>query len=57
MIQRKGFIDAVQLETLIEFERSIAWSDPAIGIQSPLENDPSAKDKQGKPVVDAECFA
>jgi dTDP-4-dehydrorhamnose 3,5-epimerase len=42
-----------------EFERSIAWNDPAIGIQWPIEGEPtlSAKDQQAKPLVEAEHFA
>ncbi|MGZ5028595.1 MAG: dTDP-4-dehydrorhamnose 3,5-epimerase [Methylobacter sp.] len=42
-----------------EFERSIAWNDPAIGIQWPLQDSPmlSAKDQQGKLLAEAEHFA
>jgi len=42
-----------------EFERSIAWNDPAIGIQWPIEDEPtlSAKDQQAKPLAEAEYFA
>lgn len=42
-----------------EFERCIAWDDPAIGIQWPVQGAPtlSAKDQQGKPLAQAECFA
>jgi dTDP-4-dehydrorhamnose 3,5-epimerase len=42
-----------------EFERSIAWNDPALGIEWPVEGEPalSAKDQQGKLLADAECFA
>ena len=41
------------------FERSIAWNDPAIGIQWPAGVEPilSAKDQQGKSLKDAEHFA
>ena len=41
-----------------EFERSIAWNDPAIGIQWLIEGEPvlSAKDKQAKLLADAEHF-
>ena len=41
-----------------EFERSIAWDDPAIGIQWPLQGDAilSAKDKQALPLAKAEHF-
>ena len=41
-----------------EFERSIAWNDPAIGIQWPLQGDAilSAKDKQALPLAKAEHF-
>ncbi len=42
-----------------DFERSIAWSDPAIGIQWPLRGEPtlSAKDRQAHPFAIAEHFA
>lgn len=42
-----------------EFERCIAWNDPAIGIQWPLESGPklSAKDKLGQSLADAMVFA
>jgi dTDP-4-dehydrorhamnose 3,5-epimerase len=42
-----------------EFERSIAWNDPAIGIQWPIDGAPSlsAKDQAGKPLEQAEHFA
>jgi len=42
-----------------EFERSIAWNDPAIGIQWPIQGQPSlsAKDQQAKSLAEAEHFA
>ena len=42
-----------------EFERSIAWNDPALGIPWPIQGEPSlsAKDQQGKLLVEAEHFA
>jgi dTDP-4-dehydrorhamnose 3,5-epimerase len=42
-----------------EFERSIAWNDPAIGIQWPIHGEPalSAKDRQAKALIEAEHFA
>ena len=42
-----------------EFERSIAWNDPAIGIRWPLQGHAilSAKDKQAPPLTKAEHFA
>ncbi|MDD5410228.1 MAG: dTDP-4-dehydrorhamnose 3,5-epimerase [Methylobacter sp.] len=42
-----------------EFERSIAWNDPAINIQWPIHGEPtlSAKDQQAKPLAEAEYFA
>jgi len=42
-----------------EFERSILWNDPAIGIQWPLTAEPllSGKDKAGKLLAEAEVFA
>lgn len=41
-----------------EFERSIAWNDPAIGIQWPIQGEPSlsAKDQQAKALAKAEHF-
>ncbi|MEO6351686.1 MAG: dTDP-4-dehydrorhamnose 3,5-epimerase [Burkholderiaceae bacterium] len=42
-----------------EFERSILWNDPAIGIQWPIDAEPllSGKDKEGKLLAQAEVFA
>lgn len=42
-----------------EFERSIAWNDPAIGIDWPLDGPPqlSGKDQAGKLLAEAEVFA
>ena len=42
-----------------EYERSILWSDPAIGIQWPVQGEPnlSNKDKVGKLLGEAEVFA
>jgi dTDP-4-dehydrorhamnose 3,5-epimerase len=42
-----------------EFERSILWNDPAIGIQWPIKGEPSlsAKDQQAKALAQAEHFA
>ena len=42
-----------------EFECSIAWNDPAIGIPWPIQGEPtlSAKDQQAKPLAKAEHFA
>lgn len=41
-----------------EHERTIAWDDPAIGIEWPLQGEPqlSAKDKLGKHLAEAEVF-
>ncbi|QBE64491.1 dTDP-4-dehydrorhamnose 3,5-epimerase [Pseudoduganella lutea] len=41
-----------------EHERSIAWNDPAVGIEWPVEGMPllSAKDRNGVPLADAEVF-
>jgi dTDP-4-dehydrorhamnose 3,5-epimerase len=41
-----------------EFERSIAWNDPALGIAWPLDGEPalSKKDQQGVLLAEAECF-
>lgn len=42
-----------------EFERGIAWNDPAIGIRWPIQGEPalSAKDQQAQPLAKAEHFA
>jgi len=42
-----------------QFERSIAWNDPSIGIQWPLDNEPqlSAKDQAGVTLSQAELFS
>ena len=42
-----------------EFERTIMWNDPDIGVAWPLQGEPqlSGKDKQGKPFKEAEVFA
>ena len=42
-----------------EFERSIAWNDPAICIQWPIQGEPSlsVKDQQAKALAEAEHFA
>ena len=42
-----------------EFERSLIWNDPTIGIEWPLNTQPiiSAKDAQGKKLADAEVFS
>jgi dTDP-4-dehydrorhamnose 3,5-epimerase len=42
-----------------EFERSIAWNDPAIGIEWPIDGAPSlsTKDQAGKLMEQAEHFA
>jgi dTDP-4-dehydrorhamnose 3,5-epimerase len=41
-----------------EFERSIAWNDPAIGIQWPIQGAPtlSVKDRHAKVLTEAELF-
>lgn len=41
-----------------EFERSIAWNDPMINIQWPIQYPPllSSKDQQAKLLAKAECF-
>ena len=41
-----------------QFERSIAWNDPAIGIKWPFDGVPqlSAKDRDALPLSKAECF-
>jgi dTDP-4-dehydrorhamnose 3,5-epimerase len=41
-----------------EYERSIAWNDPAIGIEWPIAEAPilSAKDSNALPLVDAEVY-
>lgn len=42
-----------------QFERSVLWNDPALGIDWPLDGAPllSAKDKAGVLLADAELFA
>lgn len=42
-----------------EFERCIAWNDPAMGIQWPVQGEPilSAKDQQAQPLAQSEHFA
>jgi dTDP-4-dehydrorhamnose 3,5-epimerase len=42
-----------------EHERTLLWSDPALGIQWPLEGEPvlADKDRRGKPLREAEAFA
>lgn len=42
-----------------EFERSILWNDPAIGIEWPMDGEPllSGKDKVGMLLAEAEVFA
>lgn len=41
-----------------EFERSVIWNDPAVGVAWPLDGEPllSAKDKAGVPLAQAEVF-
>lgn len=41
-----------------EYERSIIWNDPGLGISWPTNMAPilSSKDRQGKLLADAECF-
>jgi dTDP-4-dehydrorhamnose 3,5-epimerase len=41
-----------------EHERTLLWSDPALGIAWPLEGEPvvAAKDAQGKPLASAEAY-
>jgi dTDP-4-dehydrorhamnose 3,5-epimerase len=42
-----------------EFDRSLLWSDPAIGIEWPIEGEPTLADKdaQAKTLQYADCFA
>jgi dTDP-4-dehydrorhamnose 3,5-epimerase len=42
-----------------EFERSLLWNDPAVGVQWPLQEQPqlAAKGAAGKPLAEAEAFA
>jgi dTDP-4-dehydrorhamnose 3,5-epimerase len=41
-----------------EYERSLLWNDPTVGIDWPIDFAPqlAAKDAVGKPLGDAECF-
>jgi len=43
---------------MLEFERSIAWNDPTLGIQWPNQGEPalSLKDQLAKPLAEAEHF-
>jgi dTDP-4-dehydrorhamnose 3,5-epimerase len=42
-----------------QFERSLAWNDPAVGVVWPLEGEPllSAKDVAGKALAECDTFA
>lgn len=42
-----------------QFERTILWNDPAIGIAWPIDGAPmlSSKDQVGTPLAEAEVFA
>jgi dTDP-4-dehydrorhamnose 3,5-epimerase len=42
-----------------QFERSLAWNDPTVGVEWPLEGEPqvSAKDVSGKALAECEIFA
>lgn len=42
-----------------EFERSLLWNDPSLGIEWPLDGAPqvAAKDAAGRPLAEAEVFA
>ena len=42
-----------------QYERSLIWNDPALGIDWPLQQEPllSVKDKAGVPLASAEVFA
>ncbi|NPT55344.1 dTDP-4-dehydrorhamnose 3,5-epimerase [Paraburkholderia elongata] len=42
-----------------EYERSIVWNDPAVGIEWPINFEPllAEKDAAGKPLADAEVYA
>ena len=41
-----------------EFERSLLWNDPSVGVVWPLQEPPqlAAKDAAGKPLAEAEVF-
>lgn len=41
-----------------QFERSIAWDDPSVGVRWPIDSDPrlSEKDRMGIPLESAEVF-
>lgn len=42
-----------------EYERSLRWNDPAIGIDWPIDTQPllAPKDAAAKPLAEAECFS
>jgi dTDP-4-dehydrorhamnose 3,5-epimerase len=41
-----------------QFERTLLWNDPQLGIEWPLASPPllSDKDRQGRPLAQAECY-
>lgn len=41
-----------------EFERCVAWNDPTVGVDWPLDGEPllSAKDRLGKALAECEAF-
>jgi dTDP-4-dehydrorhamnose 3,5-epimerase len=42
-----------------EYERTVLWNDPTIGVEWPIDQEPllAKKDKDGLPLADAETFA
>lgn len=42
-----------------EFERTIVWNDPRVAIEWPIDGEPqlAAKDRAGRRLAEAECFA
>ena len=41
-----------------DYERTLLWNDPEVGIDWPLEGEPilSDKDRKGQPLASTECF-
>jgi len=47
-----------QIGSALEHERTLLWSDPALGIQWPLQGEAvvADKDQRGTPLASAEAF-
>lgn len=42
-----------------QYERTLLWNDPAVGIEWPIDGEPilSEKDRHGTPLSEADCYA